>query len=392
MSNSPKPKKKPPKNAGSKKARSSSGVAARRVAIQALVRIERDQAYANLVLGPLLERSGLEERDRAFVSELVYGTTRMKRACDFLVDRFVLSEVEPQVRAALRIGAYQLHFLEMPHHAALDATVGAVKGPGRGLVNAVLRRVATSPVEWPSDGVRLSYPDWMVKLLRADMGEDLANRSLEAMNERAVSHARSDGYVQDLASQEVVRLCGVEQGDRVLDVCAAPGGKATGLALEGADVVACDLRPSRAALMASNVERLDADVAVVVADGIVPPFAPASFDRVLVDAPCTGLGSLRRRADARWRLDPLAPSRLADLQLELLSSARTLVKPGGTLIYSVCTLSAAETTGVVDRLLAADSGLTPIAPPPDPWITDGAVGFLAPDTSDGMALARFIVA
>ncbi len=381
MSNSPK----------RKKAKSSSGVAARRVAIQALVRIERDQAYANLVLGPLLERSGLEERDRAFVAELVYGTTRMKRACDFLVDRFVLSEVEPQVRAALRIGAYQLHFLEMPHHAALDATVGAVKGPGRGLVNAVLRRVATSPIEWPSDGVRMSYPDWMIKLLRADLGDDLANRALEAMNERAVSHVRDDGYVQDLASQEVVRLCGVEQGDLVLDVCAAPGGKATGLALEGADVVACDLRPSRATLMASNVERLDSAVSVVVADGMIPPFAPASFDRVLVDAPCTGLGSLRRRADARWRLDPAVPKRLADLQLELLRSARTLVKPGGTLIYSVCTLSAAETTGVVNRLLAEDPGLSALAPPSEPWITVGDVGFLLPDASDGMALARLAV-
>lgn len=388
MTNSP---KRPKKKAGRKAATGASGSAARRVAIQALVRIERDQAYANLVLGPLLERSGLDERDRSFVAELVYGTTRMKRACDFLVDRFVLSEVEPQVRAALRIGAYQLHFLEMPHHGAVDATVGAVKGPGRGVVNAVLRRVATSPVEWPSDGVRLSYPDWMIKLLRADLGDELADRSLEAMNERAVSHVREDGYVQDLASQEVVRLCGVEHGDRVLDLCAAPGGKATGLALAGADVVACDLRTSRANLMASNVERLDSAVSVVVADGIIPPFAPSSFDRVLVDAPCTGLGSLRRRADARWRLDPSAPKRLADLQLDLLRSARTLVKPGGTLIYSVCTLSAAETTGVVNRLLAEDASLSPLAPPPEPWITVGDVGFLAPDTSDGMALARLLV-
>ena len=398
MTDSPKRQGNKPKNRKQQqagkgpKAKQTSGSPARRVAIQAMVRIEQDNAYANLVLGPLLERSSLDERDRAFVSELVYGTTRMKRACDYLVDRFVLSEVEPQVRAALRIGAYQLHFLDMPHHGAVGATVGAVKGPGRGLVNAVLRKVATTPVvDWPSDGVRLSYPDWLVKMLRADLGDDLADRSLAAMNERAVSHVRDDGYVQDLASQEVVRLCAAQPGDRVLDVCAAPGGKATGLALLGADVVACDVRPSRATLMASNIERLEAEVPVVVADGLAPPFAAASFDRVLVDAPCSGLGSLRRRADARWRLEPKAPQRLADLQLALLLAAKALVRPGGTLVYSVCTLTAVETTGVVERLLAAAPDLVPLAVPGEPWITKGPVGFLAPDVSDGMAIARFTV-
>ena len=142
-----------------------SGVAARRVAIKAMVRIEQDEAYANLVLGPMLERSQLSDRDRGFVTELVYGTTRMQRACDFLIERYLLSKIDHQVRAALRLGAYQLRFLETAPHAAVAATVGAVRGPGRGVVNAVLRKLAkeaesgTFP-EWPNEATRLSYPTW----------------------------------------------------------------------------------------------------------------------------------------------------------------------------------------------------------------------------------------
>ncbi|MEZ5342269.1 MAG: transcription antitermination factor NusB [Acidimicrobiales bacterium] len=221
-----------PKKAGGPKRKKTAGSAARRVAIGTLVRIEKDRAYANLALGPLLNDRASTTRPGVRL-ELVYGTTRMKRACDYLVDGACRQEVGPQVGAALRIGAYQLQYLDLPVYGVIDATVGAVKGPGRGLVNAVLRRVARADVEWPNDGVRLSYPDWLVAMMRADLGVDLADAAL-TMNERAVSHVRSDGYVQDLASQEVVRLCAAEPGERVLDLCAAPGGKATGLALAGA--------------------------------------------------------------------------------------------------------------------------------------------------------------
>ncbi len=136
---------------------------ARLLALDALDRIDPGGAYANLLLPELLGRSGLAPRDRHFVTELVYGTTRMRRACDFLVDRFLTRDLEPRVRNALRLGAYQLHFLGMAPHAAVGETVEAAPKAARGLVNAVLRRVSANPIIWPDDATRLSYPDWIVE-------------------------------------------------------------------------------------------------------------------------------------------------------------------------------------------------------------------------------------
>lgn len=328
------------------------GIATRRAAIEALVRIESDGAYANLLLPTLLGRRQLSERDRAFVTELVYGTTRMMRACDHLVDRFLMTDVEPQVRAALRVGAYQLHFLDTPDHAAVSATVGAVKGRGRGVVNAVLRKVAAAPADFPDLATRLSYPDWICRRLAADLGEADASVAMEAMNEPATTVVRDDGYVQDEASQRVVAAVDARPGEIVLDVCAAPGGKATGLAATGAIVLACDLQPQRVGLIADNAHRLDARVTPVVADGLTPPVRPGSIDRILVDAPCSGLGSLRRRPDARWRIDHDAPERLARLQVALVEAALPLLKPDGVLTYSVCTLTKVEVEGVLESILA----------------------------------------
>jgi 16S rRNA (cytosine967-C5)-methyltransferase len=129
---------------------------ARSLALEALDRIDPGGAYANLVLPELLRASGLDERDRHFATELVYGTTRQRRACDHLVDRFLTRPVEPQVRNALRLGAYQLHHLSLAPHAAVGETVEVVPRRARGLVNAVLRRVAEAPVVWPDDATRLS--------------------------------------------------------------------------------------------------------------------------------------------------------------------------------------------------------------------------------------------
>ena len=340
-----------------------------------MVRIDRDEAYANLVLPPMLDRSDLADRDRAFVTELVYGTTRMMRACDFLTQRFVLSKIEPQVRAALRIGAYQLHYLDTPRHAAVSATVGAVKGPGKKVVNAVLRRVADSDVQWPDEATRLSYPNWIVDRLAADLGERDAAVALEAMNESATAEVRDDGYVQDTASQKIVAAMGAKPGERILDVCAAPGGKATGLAAAGATVLAADLARHRVELIAENVERLGSRVTPIVADGLFPPVRPGSFDRVLIDAPCSGLGSLRRRPDARWRIDKAAPERLAALQVELIRAGVQALKPGGQLTYSVCTLLDAESSDVLAQV-ADDEGLT---------VDSGGVQRLLPVASDGMS-------
>jgi 16S rRNA (cytosine967-C5)-methyltransferase len=372
-------------------------VAARQLAVDALVRIDQSGAYANLVLPRLLERSDLADRDRAFVTDLVYGTTRMRRALDWLVDRFLPDpdRLDPRARAWLRLGAFQLAVLGTPPHAAVGATVEAAPKKVKGLCNAVLRKVARSlPVEaWPSDAVRLSEPDWVVDRLTADLGRSAAIAALEVMNEPASVTVRADGYVQDRASQWVAEAVGAGPGDRVLDLCAAPGGKATFLAGAGARVVALDLRPARAGLVAANAAALELSpqqVAPVAADGTAAPFRPGTFDKVLLDAPCSGLGALRRRPDARWRIVPADVEELAELQRRLLDQALALARPGGEVTYSVCTVTAAETTAIDDWLAVTRPELEVLPVPGPPWAPTGRGALLLPQAAgtDGMYLLR----
>ncbi|MCU1503807.1 MAG: putative rRNA methyltransferase [Ilumatobacteraceae bacterium] len=360
---------------------------ARQVAYDCLRRIDHHGAYANLVLGPSLERSGLDVRDRRFVTELVYGTVRMRRACDALIDRFVSAAPEPDIRSLLRLGTYQLAFAGVATHAAVAETVSMAPKRLRGFVNAVLRRVATTPIEWPNDAVRLSYPDWMVARLTAELGAHDAVATLTVMNEAPDVTERADGYVQDLASQWTAAAVGAGPGEVVLDVCAAPGGKATAMAADGAFVVAADSAAARVGLITANVARLGSAVASLVADGTRPPFAPGAFDRVLLDAPCSGLGSLRRRADARWRITEQDVVELAELQRRLLVASAELVRPGGTLVYSVCTLLAAES---IDHPVPV--GFEAVTTAPDgPWQPWGSGFRLLPHLTgtDGMVLVRY---
>ena len=367
-------------------------VTARTIAFEALNRID-DGAYANVVLPPLLERSGLDRRDRAFATELVYGSTRMRRSCDWLIDRLVDRPLEAEVRNVLRLGVYQVVFLRTPPHASVSATVDVAPTRARGLVNAVLRRLLReAPSAWPDPPTRLSYPDWIVRRLAADLGETMAERALEQMNVAPPVTERADGYVQDLASQEVAAFVGAGPGEVVVDLCAAPGGKSTAMARGGPTlVVAADLSAERSRLVADNVRGLGlGNVSVVVADGVHPPIRPASAHRVLVDAPCSGLGVLRRRPDARWRVQPGDVDRLVELQQRLLDAAVTLARPGGVVVYSVCTLTLAETLEV-DRWLAADHpGLVPLPAPGAPWEPLGRGARLLPQAAgtDGM----FVVA
>jgi 16S rRNA (cytosine967-C5)-methyltransferase len=368
---------------------------ARHVALDALERIDADGAYANLVVPKLLERSDLSPRDRRFVTELVYGTTRMRRACDFVVDRFLSRPPVSRVRNALRLGAYQLVFAEVPAHAAVAETVAVSPRPARGLVNAVLRRVARegSSIEWPDDATRLSVPDWVPARLAADLGTERALAALAAMNEPSPVAERADGYIQDRASQQVAAAVGAQPGELVLDACAAPGGKSTALAEQGALVVAADVRPGRLGLVRRNAERLAVtdQVALVAADGRQPPWRAGGFDRVLLDAPCSGLGTLRRRPDLRWRVEERAVERLSRLQRELVTASVPLVRPGGILVYSVCTLTRAESTGIDDLVAAEHPELEPVAPPGAPWEPWGRGAILVPQAAgtDGMCLFHY---
>ncbi|MEY2403720.1 MAG: rRNA (cytosine967-C5)-methyltransferase, partial [Acidimicrobiaceae bacterium] len=192
-----------------------------------------------------------------------------------------------------------------------------------------------------------------------------------------------DGYVQDRASQWVAELVGAQEGELIADLCAAPGGKATAMASSGATVIGADLHAARASLVAANGLST-----VVVADARQAPFVSGGFDRVLVDAPCSGLGALRRRPDARWRIRPDDVDQLATLQRELVDAAVALLRPGGVLVYSVCTLTKAESLGIDEYLASRHPELSPLRPPSDPWQPWGRGALLLPQTegTDGMTI------
>ncbi len=356
------------------------------------MRIEQEGAYANLLVPQLLTASGLDTRDRAFVTELVYGTTRMRRACDFLVDRFLTRPPTDEVRTLLRLGAYQLAFAGVDAHAAVGETVELAPNNAKGFLNAVLRKVATTAVQWPDDATRLSYPDWIVDRLRSELGDIDAVDALARMNEPPPVTERADGYVQDLASAWVADLVPCAPGELVLDLCAAPGGKATALAGRGARVVAVDLHKHRGGLVRANAKRLGlagTQLGVVVADGTRAPFRDGAFDHVLLDAPCSGLGALRRRPDARWRIQEADIARLVDLQRDLLLAAQRMVRPGGTITYSACTLTRAEGLDHDQGSLATWEVLPP---PAQPWrpLGRGAALVLPHDAdTDGMVVLRW---
>ena len=361
---------------------------ARRVAYDALKRIDADGAYANLVLGSMLDRSGLSDMDRRFVTDLVYGTTRMRRACDALVDRFVTKPPDAATRTLLRLGASQLEFAGVPAHAAVGETVGLAPKRVRGFVNAVLLKVSTTDMVWPSETTRLSYPDWIADLLTAELGADDALRSMSRMNEAASMTVRPDGYVQDASSQWVAAAVEAQAGERVLDTCAAPGGKATAIAATGASVAAADVNESRVRLIEQNADRLGLSIETATADATDPPFEPASFDAVLIDAPCSGLGALRRRPDARWRVTPADITELVELQRRILVASAPLVRPGGRLVYSVCTLTASES---IDHPVPDGFEVDDREPPAGTWRRFGHGWRVLPHDADtdGMVLIRY---
>jgi 16S rRNA (cytosine967-C5)-methyltransferase len=414
-------------------------VNARRVARDALVRVEGG-AYSHVLLPHLLRRSRLSRRDRAFVTELVYGTLRAQRRVDALLEpygRRPLSDLDAPVRAALRLGVFQL-LIGTPAHAAVGETVAATPRSARGYVNAVLRALADAGPPWPDSGdtaVALSMPDWIVTRLVIDLGEDDALGALAASNEPAAmtfrtressreqvereltdagaavaagtlvpsavvargvgdpaalpAVAQGRATPQDEASQAVVAFLDPQPGDGVLDVAAAPGGKATAAAERtgsGGLVVALDRDAGRLRLVREAATRLALPwVVTAVADARRLPARADVFERVLVDAPCSGLGVLRRRPEARWRVEETAIAPLSGLQVAMVVEASRAVRRGGTLVYSVCTLTAAETTGVAQRVLAALDGFSPLARP-DGWRPHGPGALLLPQDAgtDGM--------
>jgi 16S rRNA (cytosine967-C5)-methyltransferase len=287
-------------------------------------------------------------------------------------------KLDPPVRASLRLGAYQLAYTDTAPHAAANESVELVRRArlerAVPFTNAVMRRLAQGiPAlleSLPEGPLKESYPDWIYETFRRDLGLNDAIALMRAMNEpletvvrlvrgeppgeqtdvpgayrvqRVDDLAVADGRVwpQSRGSQLVGLAVGSQDGERVLDLCAAPGGKTAQLR---GDVTAVEIDPNRASELRANLAALQAaQVTVVEADGTELPPELTGFDRALVDAPCSGLGVLAQRPDLRWRASPLP-----ELQLALLRSAAERVKPGGTLVYSVCTINAEENEAIVD--------------------------------------------
>ena len=374
---------------------------ARQAAYQVVLRVFEDDAYADRVLRQAA--AGLDKRDRALAQRLAFGTVQRTRTLDHAIETLgkrPVRKLDPPVRAALRLGAYQLGFTDVATHAAVNETVELVRRArlerAVAFTNAVMRRLsvgleallASLGEESPAAAaLKHSYPDWVAELWWEELGRDDALALMHAQNEapervvrinrrkagnlegrpdpdlpdalhveRVDEDALAAGLIwpQSRGSQLAGLAVGSRPGERTLDLCAAPGGKAT--QLEG-EVVAVELHPGRARELEENCRLLGADnVTVVNADATKLPPELTGFDRVLVDAPCSGLGVLAARPDLRWRAQPLP-----ELQLELLRVAKERVKPGGTIVYAVCTINAEENEAVVDA-----SGLKP-EPLGDEW-------------------------
>jgi 16S rRNA (cytosine967-C5)-methyltransferase len=352
---------------------------ARAAAYQTVLRVFEQDAYADRALRTAAE--DLDRRDRALAQRLAYGTIQRVRTLDHAIEslgRRPVRKLDPPVRAALRLGAYELGFMETPQHAAVNEAVELVRAArlerAVAFTNAVLRRL-TEGLEpllasLPEGALKQSYPDWIEEVWTRDFGRDDAIALMRAQNEpletvvrlvrgeidgeptdvpgayrveRVDEGALAEGRIwpQSRGSQLAGLVVGARNGERVLDLCAAPGGKATMLAGE---VVAVEIHPGRARELEENVRRLGAEnVTVVQADALALPSELGDFDRVLVDAPCSGLGVLAQRPDLRWRARPLP-----DLQRDLLNVAAERTRPGGSIVYSVCTLNADENEEIVD--------------------------------------------
>ena len=368
--------------------------AARRTAFEVLRRIDRDGAHADELLHAK-RLDALDERERRFVTELVMGCLRYRGALDHLVARKLnrpLQKVDPEVLAVLRIGAYQLRFMDgVPPHAAVSEAVElasfARKRSAGGLVNAVLRRLPPAPSAAAT--ARLCHPRWLASRWEAALGKaaceallaanlrppvkyfripapgtvlrTLQEAGLEVAETpvprayalRAGSAARVRALVgarvrfQDLNSQRAGMLLDARPGSVVLDLCAAPGGKARLLA-ETAPVVACDRNLRRLRTM----RRLGTTgIRLLALDAERPlPFA-RSFERVLVDAPCSGTGTLARNPEITWRLRPDDLVDLQRRQVRILGNAMAALAPGGTLIYATCSLESEENEDVVEAAI-----------------------------------------
>lgn len=371
---------------------------------KALLEWEKGRVFSDEILHGILDRTALSPADRGFLTELFYGVLRHLRRLDWIISKLRGGELDPETTNLLRAGLYQIFHLRVPAHAAVFETV-SLAGRSRGVVNAVLRRAARehdsllAALSRESLGIRESHPDFLVDRWTAQFGASAAEslcrynntpsenffrvntlktdvgKLLELHPEAVVVDekrgilklkkipsdwlTRGWGYVQDPSTLTAPDLLDPQPSERVLDTCAAPGGKTTFLAqkMSGKGVIiACDLYESRVKRLKDNVGRLGASsVRVHLIDFLMPPepnspLLDQPFDRILLDVPCSNTGVIRRRVDVRWRLTEEDFIRMPVQQLALVRRAVPLLKSEGTMVYSTCSLETEENTNVVSAI------------------------------------------
>ncbi|MEX1115268.1 MAG: transcription antitermination factor NusB [Akkermansiaceae bacterium] len=378
----------------------------RQAAVSALRAWAKGHDYAETLIERHAQRRKLSSSDRGLLQAILFGVLRHRRMIDHWISKLRDGKLDPETRDILRVGLCQLLILGMPDHAAVNETVEAGKASVRSLINAVLRRATLSKKRLLEDiddltpPVIHSHPDWLYNRWRLAFGKREAIALMEWDNLPAVTYFRVnplapaaeslpgepvkgapgfyqlDGslptallasgsvYIQDPATRHSVELLDPKPGERILDACAAPGGKAflIAAALGSADGLVCtDSNEKRLPRLQENLERLHAGKASISVHDWTQP-APKewhrSFDGILLDVPCSNTGVIRRRVDVRWRLQAPDIDKIAITQRKILENALACLKPGGRIIYSTCSIEREENLGVVEAFLAAHPELS----------------------------------
>jgi 16S rRNA (cytosine967-C5)-methyltransferase len=378
---------------------------ARGVALAALRSWRRKKDFADTIISNALSKSALQPVDRAFSLELFYGVLRNLTLLDFWIGSLRRGHVDVDLRDLLRLGLYQIFIAKTPEHAAVYETVEIAPKGQRAIVNAMLRSAARIREELQDKAnsqplhIRASHPKFLIERWEKQFGTDATEalcawnnlppptyarinriridrqafleryRNARAMpdvpnfvelSSPAAALDQGDCYVQDPSTSIACELLQPKPGEKILDACAAPGGK-TGYVAELMGnqglIVGCDREPARLGLLDENLTRLGVRIARIVCHdwtkSVAPPeiFPEAPFDRILIDAPCSNTGVMRRRVDVRWRLKPGDFNRMQARQIQIALAVSPLLKPGGILVYSTCSLEREENEDVVQQLL-----------------------------------------
>ena len=328
--------------------------AAREISFRILTKVHAG-GYASDLLRHETAKS--DSRDAALAETLVFGCLRYQSQLDFLIAHFSgrpQPQLDLEVRIALRMGIFQLRYLDrIPAHAAVTESVELVKSAHKrsaaGFVNAVLRKVHRRPVHWPDRATELSAPTWMLERWDREYGPAIATGIAQAALAEPEAYVNpATGRQQDIGAQSIVPLLAIEPGMTVLDLCAAPGNKTAQAIAAGGRVTACDRYLRRLAEVPDAAAR-------VVLDAAEPlPFSAAHeggrFDRILLDAPCSGTGTLARNPEIKWRLQASDIPVFQKRQRRMIEQALPHLRPGGRLVYSTCALEREENEAVVEGL------------------------------------------